>query len=60
MKISELRNLLQHVLVVLQNIDYLPMRPTEEDVAELKQIADVRSDVELALKLMDAEERESN
>lgn len=60
MKISELRNLLQHVLVVLQNIDYLPTLPTKEDVAELKQIADVRSDVELALKLMDAEERESN
>lgn len=57
---KDLRDVLQHMLVVLQNIEYLPLKPSEEDIMELKQVGDVKRDVELALNDLNETERESN
>ena len=60
MQVAEIRHTLQHMLVVLQNIGYLPYNPTKDDIDELKQVDDLVEDIQAILNHIDAEERESN
>jgi hypothetical protein len=60
MRLPEIKDLLQHILVVLQNIEYLPGHPTQEDIAELKAVSDLKDRVEHALRVIRQEELESN